>query len=348
MSKKVENSEKVYIGIDVHKRTYAVSCVVDGVIVKRMTMRASGELLVRTIKKAFLGAQIVSAYEAGFSGFGLHRFLVSQGFENIVVNPASIEVAARDKVKTDRRDSAKVALQLSAGRLKGVRIPPSEQELRRLLTRTREQIVQNKTSLGHQIKSKLYQFGLIDFDDRRIMSDALLKSHLQSELPSELRFALESLVRLWRALSEELKTYRREIYRQAKEDDQVEAVYRSVPGIGPIGARTLANELGDLSQFDNQRQVYSFTGLTPGEWSSGENRRLGHISRQGAARLRWILTESAWVAIRRDSALKEDYERIASSAGAKRAIVAIARKLIGRIRACFRKAEFYQLGYELA
>jgi transposase len=310
-------------------------------------MPACGGGLVTFVRRAFPKHQYFSAYEAGFSGYGLHRFLISQGFENIVINPASIEVAARDKVKTDRRDATKVAIQLAAGRLKGIRIPPSDQELRRLLTRTREQLVQNKTRLGHQIKSKLYQFGLIKFEDQRIMSEAFLEEHLKLELPSELKFALESLARLWKAINEELKVYRRELHQQAKVDDKLEKVYRSIPGIGPIGARTLANELGDLRQFENQRQLYSLTGLTPGEWSSGDRRRLGHISRQGAARLRWILTEAAWVAIRRDPALKDDYERISASAGGKCAIVAIARKLIGRIRACFRKAEAYQLGYEI-
>jgi transposase len=348
MVKRIENREKVYIGIDVHKRTFSVSCVVDGVVAKRTTMTASAQKLVTFVKRGFADFEIYSAYEAGFSGFGLHRYLESAGFNNIVVNPASIEVAARDKVKTDRRDSAKVAIQLAAGRLKGIRVPALDEELRRLVTRTRDQLVRSKTRLGHQIKSKLYQFGFIGPDDQPIMSEKFLESHLRLSLPDELRFALNSLVRMWRALNEELKIYRREIQRQAKDNSELETVYRSVPGIGPIGARTLANELGDMSQFQNQRQLYSFTGLTPGEWSSGDKRRLGHISRQGAARLRYMLTESAWVAVRRDPALEEDYKRIAATAGSKKAIVAIARKLIGRVRGCFRKAELYRLGYEEA
>ena len=346
MANRFENTEKVYIGIDVHKRTYAVSCVVANEVVKRATMPAEPMGLVNWVRKFFPEASIFSAYEAGFSGFGLHRTLIQQGINNIVVNPASIEVAARDKVKTDRRDATKVATQLAAARLKGIRIPSDDEELRRLLTRTREQLVQAKTRVGHQIKSKLFQFGLIGADDGRIMSEAFLSSYLTLKHPEELKFSLESLVRVWRFLSDELKQYRRELSRQAKADVKLEVVYRSVPGIGPIGARTLANELGDLSHFKNQRQAYSFTGLTPGEWSSGDKRRLGHISRQGSARLRWILTEAAWVAIRRDTILKRDYDRIAAAAGGKKAIVAIARKLIGRIRACFRKTESYQLGYE--
>src|ERR1700682_926197 len=113
----------IYLGIDVHKRTYSVTVICDGLIVKRDTIAASPVGLVAYLKRCFPGARIHSAYEAGFSGFTLHRILVQNGVENIVVNPASIEVAANDKVKTDQRDSKKLAEQLFAGRLKAIYVP---------------------------------------------------------------------------------------------------------------------------------------------------------------------------------------------------------------------------------
>jgi transposase len=124
----------------------------------------------------------------------------------------------------------------------------------------------------------------------------------------------------------------------------VEKIYRSVPGIGPISSRVLSNELGDLQRFSNERRLFSFTGLTPSEHSSGESVHKGHISRQGSSRIRKYLIEIAWRAIEKDPALKEIFERIAKTRGKKRAIVAIARKLIGRIRACFHQGSLYQLG----
>jgi len=89
-------------------------------------------------------------------------------------------------------------------------------------------------------------------------------------------------------------------------------------------------------------------GLTPSEYSTGDNVRRGHISRQGSARLRHILVEAAWRAVRKDSALREDYNRIGARQGKKRAIVAIARKLVGRARAVFRTNKEYKLGYKTA
>ena len=82
----------------------------------------------------FPGALIETAYEAGFSGFVLHRILEKAGINNIVVNPGSIEVAVHNRVKTDKTDAVKIATLLEAGRLKGIRVPTPQQEQQRLLT----------------------------------------------------------------------------------------------------------------------------------------------------------------------------------------------------------------------
>jgi len=103
------------VGVDVHKETYAVTCVCHKQIVKTATVQAEPTGLAASLLRWFPGATLYSAYEAGFSAFVLHRALTTAGITNIVVNPASIAVAANDKVKTDRRDSKKLAVDL-AGR----------------------------------------------------------------------------------------------------------------------------------------------------------------------------------------------------------------------------------------
>ena len=104
--------------------------------------------------------------------------------------------------------------------------------------------------------------------------------------------------------------------------------------------------MGDTSQFQNERQLFSYTGLTPSEYSSGENIRKGHITRQGNSRVRAILIEVAWRAIGKDTALATSFERLFPHTGKKRAIVAVARKLIGRIRAAFQQGETYRIDYQ--
>jgi transposase len=142
----------VYIGIDVHKKTYAVTAICEKEIVKRDTLMAYPEHLLQYIKKYFKGGKIYTAYEAGFSGFCLHRYLVTHGVDNIVVHPASIKVSSRDRVKTDKRDSLKIAKQLSTNELRGITIPSEKRENFRTVTRTRDSIVETKKRVGNQLK----------------------------------------------------------------------------------------------------------------------------------------------------------------------------------------------------
>jgi transposase len=114
--------------------------------------------------------------------------------------------------------------------------------------------------------------------------------------------------------------------------------------MGEVVARTLATELGDMTRFANERALCSHTGLTPSECSSGPSVRRGPMSRQGSSRVRHLLIETAWRALPRDAVLKEIFDRLAATRGTKRAIVAIARRLIGRIRACFRQETPYAVG----
>lgn len=340
--------KKVFIGIDVHKRSYAVSAVSEGVVVFKGTLPAEAEELLRVIKRRFEGAQVYTAYEAGFSGFVLHRELEGAGIKSIVVNAASIEVNARDRVKTDKRDSLKIATHLSQGRLKGIRIPSKEEELKRTTTRTREQLVSTRSTIMVQIRMKLLQFGKLATSYTKVLSLKDVQRWLEEkELGEELKVAISSLVSVWENLSIEIKKLEEEIKAQAKQDPH-EAIYRSVPGIGLLGARILSNELGDMKQFSNERQVFSFCGLTPSEYSSGDNIRKGHISRQGSGRMRQILIEAAWVAIRYDANLRAAYKRISQRAGGKRAITAIGRKLLGRIRSLFKTGELYRLDKAVA
>ena len=329
--KKVTYREKkVYIGIDVHKKTYTFSAYCDGLICKTATVPADPQQFASSLKKWFSGAIIYSVYEAGFSGFELHRVLESRGINNIVINPASLEIAPKDKVKTDKRDSKKLAEQLAAGRLDGIYIPSKEVELRRLLTRTREQVMKERTRVGNRIKSRLFYFGLISFSESTVMSEKLLKQYESWDLPEELRYCVGLLITQWRFLNDQLKEMKIEMKAQSFEDSYCEAVYQSVPGIGDTSARLLSNELGDLSKrFNCQKSLFQFVGFTPSEYSTGENQRLGHIDRQGSARVRKTLVECSWRAIRIDKALNDSFNRIAHRRGKKRAIVAIARKLIG-------------------
>ena len=337
----------VFVGIDVHKSTYSVCTVVEGRICKRVRMPANPHDLVKWLKKGFSGSEIKSAYEAGFAGFNLHRVLDAAGISNIVVNPASIPIAANDRVKTDKRDAEKIAGELSRGGLKGIYVPSLKAELARLLPRTRAQLVKEKSRLGNQIKAKLFEFGLIAVDDERSVSLKLLNEYEALDLPTDLLFSVKILADLYRSVHAQILKVEQQMQTQAAENPKIEAIYRSVPGVGPVSSRILAAELGDMSRFPTERDLYSYTGLTPREYSSGTKERRGGITRQGNTRVRHCLVEVAWRAIKQDPALKEKYEALKMRCGGKRAIVGIARGLVGRIRACLRDEKAYALGVGL-
>lgn len=334
--------KKVYLGIDVHKTTYAVTALCEKTVVKKATLPASPEGLVTFCKKFFPGATIESAYEAGFSGFHLHRTLEKNGIKNLVVHAAGIEIAIGDRVKTDKRDSLKIATQLEANRLKGIHVPSEEREEKRALTRLRDTVVEHRTTTANQIKALLHQHGLISPTAKKKICPKWIESLKKLPMRDGIWLALNHLIDMWQQLTARIKEINVEMAKQATEDHALEMVYRSTPGIGPVGARILANEVEDMSYFDNERQLFSYTGLTPSEHSSGGHVRKGHISRQGKAIIRRVLVLASWKAIQQDSQLRAVYDRISVRTGGKKAIVAVARRLIGHIRACFRKKCFYR------
>jgi transposase len=333
----------VFAGIDVHKKTYSVTCICEDIKVKSDTLRATPETLVNYLNKYFKNAQIKTAYEAGFSGFVLHRHLLKEGIDSRVVHAASVEISARDRVKTDKRDSLKLAVQLTAGRLKGIHVPGVEREASREVSRLREKIAADKRRIGNRIKSLLYRHGLIGPDQTSVVSWKWLREVQGYDCHPSVKLCVNTLITQWGELANQLTTLELELAKQAQGDKELEVVYQSTPGIGPIHARVLANELGNMEQFKNEKQLFSFTGLTPSEHSSGEHKRQGHISRQGRPLLRKTLVEASWTAIRRDKSLMAIYQRISATAGKKRAIIGIARRLIGQVRSCFKSGELYRI-----
>ena len=148
-----------------------------------------------------------------------------------MVHAASIDVSSRDTVKTDKRDSLKIAQQLSAGRLRGVRVPTEEAEQRRLLTRTREQLMNKKRRVMVQIRMRLHYFGRFPESIQRRIKLQDVEDVLVG-LEGELQRTIGMLRDEWVELAKRIKEIDRLLVEQAKEDP-LDAVYRSVPGVGP-------------------------------------------------------------------------------------------------------------------
>jgi len=109
-------------------------------------------------------------------------------------------------------------------------------------------------------------------------------------------------------------------------------ILRTIPGIGIINAMEILLELQDVSRFQRAEQLAAYVGLTPSQYSSADKIRMGRITGIGKNTLRSVLVEASWMLISKDTEVRQKYERIKSRAGGKRAIVAIARSMLIRMR----------------
>lgn len=339
------NGKEVYVGIDVHKQSFSIYCVCEKEKIKSWSMASDNEELIKQLQTKFAGAKIKSVYEAGFCGYVLHRKLIISGIENIVINPSSIEVASKDRVKTDKKDAKKLAEQLSFGRLACINIPSESEEQTRLMSRLRATQMKERNRVTCRIKSLLMQFGYMSQELSSAASKKWIKQILAGNYPQELGYVLSYHCEQWLSLSEALKETEKALENQTRGNEKLtylEQIYKSAPGIGSLSAQELSRELGDLSQFRNNKCLYSFTGLTPSEFSSGERIRQGGISQCGRPRIRHLLIEIAWRGVYQDKLLLEKFESLSHRRGKKRAIVAIARILIGQIRICIQRGVMYE------
>jgi transposase len=332
----------IFLGVDVHKNSYSVTAVCDRQIVKKDKLPADPKILVNYCQNKFRGATIVTAYEAGFCGFSLHRKLLDSGIDNRIIHPAGVEVSAQERVKNDRRDSEKISVQLAEGRLRGIHVPTVEREGFREISRLREAFVRKRNRIAAQIKSFLHRQGLFAEIGDKALSKKMIELLKEQKLSQDLSYVLGKLCEEWLYLTEQIENVKERLQEQAEEDNDLERIYRSLPGVGPTVARVLANELGDMTQFSNEKQLFSYVGLTPREHSSGEHRWLGHISRQGKSIIRKMLVQAAWKAISIDNGIKKKFEELSKRVGSRKAIVAIARTMIGYARCCVKENRLYE------
>jgi transposase len=290
-------------------------------------------------------ARVRSCYEAGRVGFSLHRFLEGEGIENVVVDPASIEVNRRRKHnKTDRLDAEKLSRMLVRYHVYGekkcwqvCRVPTAEQEAERRLDREYERLKKEQKSHVSRVRSLLALHGagcahLRDLKPGAILdwSGAPLAAPWQEEIGRE-------LVRL-RLVNEQVreltKRMKAAIESPQTPADEVSGRLHALRSIGPVGATALSRQFFAWRQFKNRREVGAAAGLASCPYASGTTDVDQGISKAGHGRIRTLAVELSWFWLRYQpaSALSRWYNRRFGRGGAKRmkriGIVALARKLL--------------------
>ncbi len=333
-SSETAGDEAIYMGVDVHRKSWHLTVRTQDRELKKINMPPQWEVLRQTIDH-YGAACVTVVYEAGYFGYSLHDQITAHGARCVVTPPSRVPQEQGNRVKTDKRDSAKLARLLAKGELKAVYVPTVTERNHRQVLRQRRQMVADRTRVQLRIKAFLTFHGVpcppctgkwsnlfvhklraIDFTDPCLQQAfaALLEQYTFCN--AQILQATQQLRALARS-----STYRERVQ-----------LLRTVPGVGLITAMEVLLELQDMSRFASAEKLAAYVGLTPAQHSSGDKVRLGHITGVGKGSLRGALTEAAWTVIHKDGVMAEKYNRIKARAGSKRAIIAVAHNLLLRIR----------------
>jgi transposase len=287
-------------------------------------------------------APMRSVYEAGRDGFWIHRALVGQGCDNVVIDPASLEVDRRARrVKTDRLDLEKLLVSLIRHHRgervwRVVRVPSEKDEDARRRHRERERILRDSTALSNRIRGLLAMHGV------SIRSCFGLKAKLEAlrcwngrPLPAALRAELQRNCERWEVAQRQVRELEKEIKNELGDDSKASEQARTLQllrGISAESSLVLSKEIFSWREIRNRRQLGALAGMAASPYSSGDSERERGISKAGNRRVRTLMTELAWCWLRYQPSSKLSCwfrERFGEGKRMKRVgIIALARKLL--------------------
>jgi transposase len=284
-----------FVGLDVHADSIAIAVAEPGrgEPGALATIPNDTALLLKRLRR--LG-RVKCCYEAGPTGFGLQRMLAEKGIDCAVVAPSLVPTRSGDRVKTDRRDAARLARFLRSGDLTEIHVPDAATEAMRDLERARDDAKKAERVSRHQLGKFLLRHG------RRYRGKtAWTKKHLewiraqQFEHEAQQR-VLEDYLRTVEDQGERVERLTKSIVELVETWSLRPLVkaFQALRGISVVSATVLAAELGDLKRFESAPKLMGYLGLVPSEHSSGEGRRQGRITRAGNGHARRILVEAAW------------------------------------------------------
>ena len=283
------------VGLDVHA-VKIVAAVLDVETGQVQHFRLGGDVAEAAGLCAGLPRPVRATYEAGPTGYGLARELARRQVDCVVAAPGKIPRASGDRVKTDRRDAEHLVRLLLAGKLHPVRVPGPAEEAPRDLVRAREAVRVDLMRCRHRLSKLLLRHG-IRFDDGRAWTERHRAWLAQVELD-------------WPAAQATLSDTRGAIDALVHRRDQLERAIvvllpgspwavqvgrlRCLRGLDTLTAAGLCAEIADFERFAKAEQLMSYIGLVPCENTTGEQRRLGAITKTGSGHARRLLVEAAW------------------------------------------------------
>jgi transposase len=351
-----------FVGLDVSKEMISVGVAEAGRGEPRFygNVPNNPESVRKLMKKLGNPENLHVCYEAGSTGYGLVRLLLSMGIDCIVVAPTLIPRRAGDRVKTDRRDALRLAQLLRAGELTPVWTPDEDHEALRDLIRARHDVKEDLQRARQRLVHFLLRNDIRPPQGTRnwTVKHRNWLNTLKFE-KSSLRIVFQEYLHAIKEIEDRMKRIEAEIHQEAIHSEHAPVIQalQTLRGIAEVTAVTLVAEIGQFSRFSSARQLMSYAGLVPKEYSSGSSRWQGSITKIGNAQIRRVLCESAWsyrhtpsvkgdllkrqegqdpevkrISWKAQNRLHKKFYRITSRGkSGKQAAVAVARELIGFI-----------------
>jgi transposase len=334
-----KETHMISIGLDVHQNSTAL-CQVNS-SGKRVSERVirGGYHAVRD-ELAKLRRPFRVAFEAS-CGYGtLHDLLaeLEMAKEIRVAHPAQLQLICRSKTKNDRADARKIATLLYIDELPLVHVPSIDCRAWRGFIEHRRRLVDKRTRVKNQIQALLRSLGI---KRRGLWSKAGMKWLEELALPTVLdELKRESLLSELRLLNQEVQKAEEALDKIAAKDWRA-VLLMTIPGVGPRTAEAVAAYIDDPERFSSIKSIGKYFGVVPMQDASGGRNRLGHITREGPATVRKLITQAAWQAIRGSARLEEFYQK--KRDGQKQrtgiALIATAHKMLRIMLAMLRNKE---------
>ncbi|WP_129692425.1 IS110 family transposase [Gottfriedia acidiceleris] len=351
-----------FIGLDVSKDIIAVGIADEGRAAPRFhgNIANTPEAIRKLFKKLGDPENLLVCYEAGSCGYSIYRQLLSMEIECIVVAPTLIPKRTGDRVKTDRRDSLRLAQLLRAGELTAVWVPDEIHEALRDLIHARSDTREDLQKARQRLVHFLLRHEIRPPQGVRnwTIKHRTWLNTLTFE-KSSLRIVFQEYLHSIYEVEERMKRIEAEVHEEAIKSEHAPVIQalQTLRGIAEVTAVTLVAEIGQFSRFSNPRQLMSYAGLVPKEYSSGSSRWQGPITKIGNSHIRRALVECSWayrhrpslkgellkrqagqpieaqrIAWKAQHRLNLKYNRITARGKAgKFAVVAVARELLGFI-----------------
>jgi transposase len=334
---------KYFIGLDVHWQHTTV-CILDGLgrVVQRRTVRGSWTNVVDELRR--LEGPLAVCYEAS-CGYGyLHDLLCQVAARVVVAHPGHLRLIFRSKRKNDRVDAEKLAKLLWLDEVPMVHVPAQQVRAWRQLIEYRNGLIAKRTRAKNSCRSLLRSVGVRTLGRKSLWTKEGQKWLVEVALPDTLYALRRDLVCREIAL---LDAQIREVERtlaQFSKDNAAVYLLQSIPGVGPRTAEAVVAYIDNPRRFANNKAIGSYFGLVPSQDQSGSVNRLGHITRQGPASVRRLLTEAAWQGIRRSPTVSAYFQRIQRDDPQRRklALVATAHYLARVMHSMLRTGELWR------